>query len=67
VTLRVYSHWYRDEDSGAVDRFASEFIPDEGASEQALSGAREKVDTKWTIKGSKKQRLNTVVALNARK
>jgi len=67
VTLRVYSHWYRDEDSGAVDRFASEFIPDEGASEQAFSGARGKVDTKWTLKRSNKQRLSSIVPLNTRK
>jgi len=35
VTLRVYSHWYGDEDSGAGDRFASEFLPDKVISEQA--------------------------------
>ncbi len=67
VTLKVYSHWYRDEDSGAVDRFASGFIPDEDSSEQAFFRKSEKVDTKWTLKRSKKQRLNSVVPLTSRK
>lgn len=27
VTLRVYSHWFRDASSGAADRFTSAFLP----------------------------------------
>lgn len=27
VTLRVYSHWFRDADTGAADRFAEGFLP----------------------------------------
>jgi integrase len=67
VTLRVYSHWYGDKDSGAVDRFASEFIPDADASEQASFRNSGKSGQKVGTEKVHKQRLNSVVLLSTRK
>jgi len=67
VTLRVYSHWYGDEDSGAVNRFASEFIPDAGVSEQTSFRNSGKSGQKVGSQTSREQRLNSVMPLSIRK
>jgi integrase len=54
VTLKVYSHWYSDQDTGAVDRFAAGFIADLGESGQ-------KVGTERTPK----RRLNSAAPLSS--
>jgi len=62
VTLKVYSHWYSDEDTGAVDRFASGFIPELGESGQ-------KVGTRKTLKQRlhSGQRLRLIIKDNLRR
>ena len=67
VTLRVYSHWYGDEDSGAGDRFASEFIPDAGGSEQASDRNSGKSGQKVGTETAREQSLNSIMPLSVRK
>jgi integrase len=47
VTLKVYSHWFKDADTGAVDRFAQGFL-----------GESEKVGKKWALNPAETPRQN---------
>lgn len=49
VTLKVYSHWFKDADTGAVDRFASGFLAGLGGSGQKVGTEAVSIQAPVTI------------------